>query len=79
MKSNSLRLLLAAGLLTLPGLVQGQAIVAGHYPAGVEGIKGSTLPPPGLYFRDYTIGYYSDDWDTGPPSFDITAVINAPD
>jgi hypothetical protein len=26
------------------------AQVGGHYPAGVEGIKGASLPPPGLYF-----------------------------
>ncbi len=71
-------LLLSAGLLALPGLVQAQAIVAGHYPAGAEGIKGSTLPPPGLYFRDYNFGYFSDRFEDGPPVFDIDAYINAP-
>jgi hypothetical protein len=77
MKLKPIRLLLAAGLMTLPGLLQAQPIVAAHYPAGAEGLKGSSLPPPGLYFRDYNIGYWSDDWDTGPPNFEISAYVNA--
>ena len=41
--------LFIAGLLALPNLIQAQApIVAGHYPAGAEGLKGASLPPPGL-------------------------------
>lgn len=31
-----------------------------HYPPGVEGLKGSTLPPPGVYFRDYNWFYFAD-------------------
>jgi hypothetical protein len=77
MKAKSISWLPAALLLTLPGLMQAQPIVAAHYPAGAEGLKGSSLPPPGLYFRDYNIGYWSDDWDTGPPQFDISAYVNA--
>ena len=30
----------------------------GHYPLGAEGIKAATLPPPGLYFKNYM--YYYD-------------------
>ena len=26
---------------------------------GVEGIKGASLPPPGLYVRDYNVAYYT--------------------
>ena len=33
---------------------------AQHYPAGSEGIKGASLPPPGFYFEDYNSFYYSD-------------------
>ena len=30
-----------------------------HYVNGVEGIKAATLPPPGLYFRLYGVGYHA--------------------
>lgn len=32
----------------------------GHYVNGVEGIKGATLPPPGLYLRVYNLFYQAD-------------------
>lgn len=72
------RLVLGAGLLALSGQLSAQPIVAGHYPAGAEGIKGASLPPPGLYFRDYTFFYTADRFKNGPPEFDITACLNAP-
>lgn len=31
-----------------------------HYVPGVEGLKGASLPPPGIYLRDYNIAYYAD-------------------
>jgi len=31
-----------------------------HYPPGIEGVKAATLPPPGVYFRDYNLFYYAD-------------------
>lgn len=31
--------------------------MAQHYPLGSEGLKGATLPPPGLYLRNY-VNYY---------------------
>jgi hypothetical protein len=51
-----------------------------HYPAGVEGIMGSTLPPPGFYFRDYNYIYFSDYMKPQVPksSFDIFANVQAP-
>jgi hypothetical protein len=36
-----------------------------HYVAGVEGIKGSSLPPPGLYLRDYNFLYESGRLNDG--------------
>ena len=53
-------------------------VVAGHYPAGAEGIKGASLPPPGIYFRDYNMFYFANTFKDGPPDFDIKAYINAP-
>lgn len=63
-----------AGTIAAPA----QPIVAGHYPAGAEGIKGASLPPPGVYFRDYNFFYFSDDFRDGPPGFGIFAYITAP-
>ena len=45
------------GLLAGTHLAQAQT---GHYPIGVEGIKGGSLPPPGIYLRDYNLFYWAD-------------------
>src|SRR5512137_368449 len=58
MKVCLLRFALAAGLAVLPTLLQAQPTA--HYVPGVEGIKGSTLPPPGFYVRDYNVFYFAD-------------------
>jgi len=49
-----------------------------HYPNGVEGIKGATLPPPGIYLRDYNYFYTADTFDAGPPGFELFAYVQAP-
>ena len=72
------RLVLACGVLIGTVSAYAQAVVAGHYPAGAEGIKGASLPPPGFYFRDYNMFYSADTFRDGPPDFDISAYINAP-
>lgn len=54
--------LVAASLLGLPGLIQAQP--SAHYPPGIEGIKGASLPPPGIYLRDYNVAYYADKLNT---------------
>lgn len=76
---RSLLSLLAGACLALPSLVQAQApIVAAHYPAGAEGIKAGSLPPPGIYFRDYNFFYNANKFqDLGAP-FEIFGYINAP-
>lgn len=61
----------AAGVAALPP--------SPHYPAGAEGIRAATLPPPGIYLRDYTFFYHADRLDGGPPGhFSLAALINAP-
>ncbi len=47
-----------AGLLAAPVVTQAQPTA--HYPPGTEGIKAATLPPPGIWFRDYNQVYFSD-------------------
>jgi hypothetical protein len=49
--------LLIAGSLALPNIVQAQP--SAHYVPGLEGIKGSSLPPPGIWVRDYNLFYQS--------------------
>jgi hypothetical protein len=46
-----------------------------HYVPGVEGIKGASLPPPGIYLRDYNVFYFADRDDI--PSVDAEAFIYA--
>jgi hypothetical protein len=55
MKIPSLRLLLLAGVVAMPVCLQAQPTA--HYVPGFEGIKGASLPPPGVYLRDYNIIY----------------------
>jgi hypothetical protein len=56
--TKSIGSLLVAGLFTLPNLVQAQPTA--HYDPGSEGIKAATLPPPGIWLRDYNSFYYAD-------------------
>jgi hypothetical protein len=46
---------MVAALVALPSLLLAQP--AAHYVPGVEGIKGPSLPPPGIYLRDYNVVY----------------------
>ena len=50
--------MLAASLMALPGILQAQP--SAEYVPGSEGIKGASLPPPGVYFRDYNFFYWAD-------------------
>lgn len=47
-----------AVLTAVPGLLEAQPTA--HYVPGVEGIKAATLPPPGVYVRDYNVFYFAD-------------------
>ena len=70
----SIYLLAITGALSMAATAQAQ-----HYPVGVEGIKGATLPPPGIYLRDYNVGYYASHLEpVTPPGFKAKAYINAP-
>lgn len=75
-------------LVIIAGLVLSFASVLaqnekGHYVPGVEGIKGASLPPPGLYFRWYNVFYGADklmdaNGDEAPVNFDVSvyAMVN---
>jgi len=54
-----------------------------HYVNGVEGIKGATLPPPGIYGRLYTLYYAADklidaDGNESPVAFDVDVLALTP-
>jgi hypothetical protein len=77
MKLLFTRILLFCSLVVAAGLFcQAQ----NHYPAGVEGVKGASLPPPGFYLRDYNYIYFSDYLkpQTAQSSFDIFSNVQAP-
>lgn len=71
---------LLGALLASGGLALAQMPTAhsAHYPNGVEGIKAASLPPPGIYLRDYNYVYFSDDFPEGPPDFKVFAYVQAP-
>ncbi len=55
----------------------------GHYPLGVEGLKAGSLPPPGLYSRNYLLYYHADVFrdsqgDNSGLGTDIDALVFAP-
>jgi hypothetical protein len=76
MKALYARILFFCALFAGTGLIHAQT--QSHYPAGVEGIKGSSLPPPGLYFRDYNYTYFANEYKQGPSPFDLFANVQAP-
>ena len=83
MKKNLKIAVLTVALLSLPSLLfaQGSPSFTGHYVPGVEGIKGSSLPPPGFYVRDYNVVYFANrlndsHGDKVPLNFDALVYAN---
>jgi hypothetical protein len=82
MKTRIQFLLLAASLAALPGIIQAQP--SAHYVPGSEGIKGASLPPPGVYARDYNYFYWAGQFndpsgnDAHVPNADVFTYANVP-
>ena len=55
-----------------------QLPVGSHYPVGAEGINGASLPPPGVYLRDYNFFYTAGKVDGLPVKANIFADVQAP-
>lgn len=54
----------------------------GHYVSGVEGIKGASVPGPGVYYRIYNVYYAADDLQDRnghdlAVDFDVTVLASA--
>lgn len=78
MKQPIMLLFVTAGVITSGILTHGAPPpFASHYPAGAEGIRGASLPPPGFYFRDYNF-FYTADKNDGYSDFNVFAYANAP-
>ncbi|MDD9304256.1 MAG: transporter [Desulfobacter sp.] len=59
MKKHCLIVLSILFILAMP-----QILLAGantHYTNGIEGIKGGSVPPPGVYYKMYNVMYTADD------------------
>jgi len=80
---KTLKARLAILLVVASVFVANERILAqNHYPAGVEGLKAASLPPPGFYLRDYNLFYFANqvndaDGDKVPVDFDLTAYAQA--
>jgi hypothetical protein len=78
LKANLLVCALVLSLFAGLGGLQAQ----NHYPAGAEGIKGASLPPPGFYLRDYNLFYFAGQVNDAsgnkvPVDFDLMAYAQA--
>jgi len=80
MKKRIAPLFVAAGVIISAILVQAAPPPFDeHYPPGVEGIRAATLPPPGIYFRDYNVFYTANKYHgSGLSDFDALVYYNAP-
>lgn len=48
-----------------------------HYVPGLEGVKGAVLPPPGVYYKGYVVGYSADKNEALPPDSKVTVTALA--
>jgi hypothetical protein len=67
--------------LNLIGPCRGQSL-GNHYVLGVEGLEGAYVPPPGLYLRNYSYYYSSDQFNDATShalnlNYHLTVIANA--
>ena len=71
------KLLILVWVVILVTSVQAQLPIDGvHYPVGLEGLKGGSLPVPGMYFRDDNL-FYTGTSDL-PLNFKTSVYLQAP-
>jgi hypothetical protein len=71
---KSTRITLIAGAMTALA-VSIQAQPSAHYAPGSEGIKAASLPPPGIYFRDYNYFYWAGQFNNSTGDKAISADV----
>lgn len=72
----------AACVMSMSPIASGQ-VQGTHYPNGVEGIKGASIPGPGLYIRMYNLYYMADDLKDAsghdsPVGLEVSSYVLAP-
>ncbi|MBC8114680.1 MAG: transporter [Candidatus Saccharimonas sp.] len=70
-------------LILLAGNVASAQQETSHYPAGAEGLKGASLPPPGTYLKWYNIVYTADtlrdrNGNAAPVGLDLDVFATVP-
>ena len=75
MKATQGKIALTALAIFLPLAVHASD---SHYVPGIEGIKGSVAPPPGIYYKGYLINYSADESEALPSDSEVkvTALAN---
>ena len=48
-----------------------------HYVPGIEGVKGSVVPPPGVYYKGYVVSYKADENEALPPASEVSVTALA--
>lgn len=48
-----------------------------HYVPGIEGVKGSVVPPPGVYYKGYVVNYKADENEALPPDSEVSVTALA--
>lgn len=48
-----------------------------HYVPGIEGVKGSVVPPPGVYYKGYVVNYNADKNEALPADSEVTVTALA--
>lgn len=83
MQVSTRNTLYAGGFVMLSALGNPSMAANGHYVPGVEGLKGSVVPPPGIYYRGYLVHYdidaLRDDQGTKLPDSNtgsVSALVN---
>lgn len=69
---NKLALIIATSSLSFTAYASDS-----HYVPGLEGIKGSVVPPPGVYYKGYIVNYNADENEALPPDSEVNVTALA--
>ena len=81
--SRVIRFFFGLSVVLLAGSLASAQQEPSHYPAGAEGLKAATLPPPGTYLKWYNIVYTAStlrdaDGNAAPVGLDLDVFATAP-
>ncbi len=64
-------------VITISSLSFGVYASDSHYVPGIEGIKASVMPPPGVYYKGYIVNYNADENDALPADSEVSVTALA--